>query len=289
MKILLTGATGFIGSHLIGPISQNHEVIALVRQPPKVAPGVEADFVQGNLSDPGIVAGLPSKIDVVIHLAQAENDFPENSNEMFQVNLASTQVLADYARRAQARQFVYASTGNVYKRSASAYTELSPVEAESFYEVTKLSSENLLKLYSSWFNVSILRLFTPYGPGQQQRMLTKIADLVRSKQPVVLHNGGQPFVSPVYIDDLISILLQAVGKEISTVINISGDEAVSVKAIAEQAAEFFGWPPIFEEQKNDLSWNLICDNGLMKVEFNVGALVSFPQGYNAYLSSRKVG
>lgn len=289
MRVLLTGATGFIGSHLIGPLSQRHEVIALVRELPKAAGEAQADFVQADFSRPDFVRSLPAKADAIVHLAQAANSFPENAGEMCQVNLGATQVLADYARRAGVQRFVYASTGNVYQRSASAYAEQSALKAESFYEFTKLASENLLELYVSWFNLCTLRLFTPYGPGQRDRMLTKIADLVRQKQPVVLNNGGKPFVSPIYIDDLVPVFLQATERNTPITANVGGDETISVKAIAEQAAEFFGQAPIFQINENEIDWNLICNNRLMKAEFELGALLPFQEGYNAYLESRETG
>lgn len=286
MNILLTGATGFIGSHLIGHILREHQVFCIVRHSrtmrlPTMAHPIELDL--STYFNPG---DLPTSIDIIIHLAQTKNTFPENTMSQFVTNLASTQQLADYGKNGGVSRFIFASTGNVYQDSPLPLSEEDPVQVSDYYTFTKLTCEKLLDLYRQYFDVCILRLFTPYGYRQENRMIPKIIDLVQSRQPVILYNGGQPSITPIYIEDLISILLRAIQLKGSLTVNVGGDRTVSVREVAEIAGEAMGILPHFVQERNEKNWNLIANVELMKNIFSVSSLVRPVEGITRMIQLR---
>ncbi|TKB73471.1 MAG: NAD(P)-dependent oxidoreductase, partial [Nitrospira sp.] len=123
MQILVTGGTGFIGGHLIRTLRAEHEVSCLTRQPRPDAALDGIRCIVADLNTEGWEESLPEQMDVVIHLAQANAPFPGSADELFRVNVLSTQRLADYARRAGVSRFVYASSGSVYAPSAELLSE----------------------------------------------------------------------------------------------------------------------------------------------------------------------
>jgi UDP-glucose 4-epimerase len=105
MRILVTGAAGFIGRRLVQNLTRQHEVFGLSRRPSSPAQSIQMDLSVGVDT-----AALPQRIDVVVHLAQSEyfREFPERADHIFAVNVESTFRLLEYARRAGASRFVLA-------------------------------------------------------------------------------------------------------------------------------------------------------------------------------------
>ena len=278
MKILVTGATGFIGSQLVPALLKEHEVHCILNPKSKKKPPPEASLTSLDLFSPFGAADLPKDMDVIIHLAQGNLTFPEGANELFDINLASTQKLADYARRNHVSRFVFASTGNVYQLSTAPLSENSPTADNDFYAFTKLGAERLLSLYSQFFDICILRLFTPYGPGQTNRMIPKIIELVDRSEPVTLYNDGEPAVTPILIDDLIGIFLQSTNLQGFHIVNLGGPKAVTVKDLAEIIGKSLNRKPKFVEITIEKRWNLIAKIDLMKELFSVPQLASPEEG-----------
>ncbi len=118
MRIIVTGATGFVGQHLLRVLTTQHELVCLMRAPKSIEQMDGLKVIEGDLRDPGSFDLLPRRADAIIHLAQANARFPEAANELFAVNTLSTQRLANYAREANVSHFVYASSGSIYGRMA---------------------------------------------------------------------------------------------------------------------------------------------------------------------------
>ncbi|NBT93765.1 MAG: NAD(P)-dependent oxidoreductase [Chloroflexi bacterium] len=115
MKVLVTGATGFVASHLIPAlIDGGHDVLACGHDESRLDRYPVGSRVVVDLRERTLASQLPTRIDAVIHLAQANVGFPDAFADLWEVNAGSTARLLDWARRAGARSFVFASTGSVY-------------------------------------------------------------------------------------------------------------------------------------------------------------------------------
>lgn len=166
MKVLVTGATGKVGSRLVGRLIDNgDEVKALVRDEKRAAEllGDRATLVQGDLLEPASLIRAVEGIDAVVHCAAFFRGATEE--QAHATNDLGTRHLAEACRKASVKRFVFTSTGLVYgpKNGAQAQEDEScaPVDA---YPVSKLAAENML-LSMEGMDIRILRLPFVYGDG----------------------------------------------------------------------------------------------------------------------------
>ena len=135
MRVLVTGATGFVAPHLIRRlVADGHEVLALGHDRSRIPAGDGITPVVVDLAAQLDEAAVPD-FDAVAHLAQANVPFPDGAGELYRVNVVSTQELLDLARRRGAARFVYASSGSVYGLGEGAVAEDDPRRADDFYGV----------------------------------------------------------------------------------------------------------------------------------------------------------
>ena len=277
MKILVTGASGFIGGFLVPRLSVQHEVVALGRATDELRIGGKVEIVAMDLSrgfDDGL---LPGTTDVIIHLAQANVTLPDSANEMFAINTASTQLLLDYARRARVKRFIFGSSGDVYGTRVGFAEESDWTHPEGFYAVTKRASELLLLSYRDYFQPCVLRLFHPFGPGQLNRLMPKLADRIRSGESVRLNRGEGPHFTPLYVADVITAIVRAVDSSFAGVVNLAGDTCASVRELAVAVGGVLGCEPKFEETDLEAGDMMGC-NKLMKRTFGEWEMVSLTEG-----------
>lgn len=252
MKVLLTGAGGFIGQALTAELAaKGHQVcaVALPAERDTLARRIPAaQWISWDLGSAPAPAELPARIDAVAHLAQSPHyrEFPEKATEVFRVNCDATLCLLDYARRAGAGRFLLASSGSIYRRSGEPLTESSPVEPGDFYSVSKLVAEQISACYRGSFGVSVARLFCVYGPGQRGRMIPGLIERVRSGRPVTLRGENGMSINPLYLSDAVETLAALLGLSGSHVLNVAGEEACSIRRMAQLIGEALGRPPVFE-------------------------------------------
>lgn len=212
--ILLTGAAGFIGSHLAERLlAAGHRVIGVdnfdpfypraVKERNIAAVRAHAAFALGeiDLRDAGALAALVDaagvRIDAIVHLAAKAGVRPSMSDPVAyqEVNVAGTQNLLELARRLHVPQFVFASSSSVYGISPSVPwreddTALKPI---SPYASNKVSAELMGHVYSHLYGIRFiaLRLFTVYGPRQRPDLaIHKFAQLMRAGKPVPVFGDG---------------------------------------------------------------------------------------------------
>lgn len=232
MKILITGATGFIGSKLGRVLAKDNQVYGLVRNENSVS----GDYfipVFADLTDPKFVSLLPENVDCVIHLAQSlkYRDFPEGVFDINRINVNSTLELLEWARVKRVKKFIFASTANVYGPTEKLLTEACPSDPNSFYGASKLAAENIIKPYAKFFKIDVLRFFTVYGPGQSGMLIPNIAQKVFVGDPINLAENEGICLSPIFIDDacsIIQLLINSSSKQKYRLINICGDEITNL-------------------------------------------------------------
>ncbi len=248
MKILLTGASGFIGARVADRLARAHQLYCLVRGAetalPRGAEAVVADL--GGALDAG---ALPARVDVVLHLAQSRDyrQFPERAASIFAVNTAATAALLRYAASAGAIRFVLASTGTIYEPYAGPLDEDLRVAPTSFYSATKLAAELLLHGWQGQLGTCALRLFFPYGPGQTGRLIPELVKRLRDGRPVTLDGDGDGLVlAPTYVDDIAAVFAAALDDNWRGAINVGAPQPVSLRHLVEQIGHTMGIAPRFE-------------------------------------------
>ena len=267
-RILIAGASGLVGLHLLPLFGPDDELHLLMRNPGEAPQGaIHRHSVDlGGAFDPG---ALPARIDSVIYLAQSENfrAFPERALDIFEVNLASLLRLLDYARRAGATSFVFASSGGVYGSAEDAITEDAAIPASGslgFYLSTKLCGEILAENYAPLMNVAVLRLFFAYGGGQKRSMLVpRLIDNVRGGNPIMLQGRDGIRINPVHAGDAAQAVKAALSLEGCARINVAGPDVLSMRQICDIIGSKVGREPVYEVDRNAAVRNLIGDIGKM--------------------------
>lgn len=287
MRVLVTGAAGFVGRNLVPFLARDHEVIALVRsQAAWDSPA--AKTIVADLTSPTFAARLPRDVDTIVHLAQAYKTFPEHADEIFAVNATSTQRLADHARAVGVRRFVLASSGSIYAPGADPVRETDQPRPMGFHPATKLIAEQVLAFYADPLEVVSLRLFAPFGPGQVDRLIPRLVESVRSGSAIYLSRGGEPRLNPVYIDDLVEVLAKAVGGAGSGVINVGGPTVVSIRDLAEAAGDALARAPVFEARDREPYGDLVADITTMQRTFKLPKMVEPRDGIRRMVAAAAV-
>lgn len=285
MRVIVTGATGFVGRHLVPALADQHELICIVRDAAAATSLGRVSLVEADLTRSTFKRRLPLQADSIIHLAQAHVPFPEQATEIFKVNAASTQGLAEYARRADVRQFILASTGSVYRPSRRPLRESAPTMPAVYHPATKLMSEMVLHYYRPYFSIAVLRLFAPYGPAQINRLIPRMIEAVQSGGAVALSRGGEPRINPIYVDDLVQIIRQSLDNTESYTVNVAGPRVVGMRRLAGMIGRRLGRKPTFVRKDGEIPGDLIADTHLMHELFRVDSLVPLEEGLGRVIAS----
>jgi UDP-glucose 4-epimerase len=276
MRILVTGASGFVGRRVLSRLAGNHEVFGLSRRPSPAAHSIQMDLSLGL-----DVAALPAHIDAVMHLAQSEHyrEFPDRADHIYAVNVESTFRLLEYARRAGATRFILASSGGVYGYAKDALSEVEPLRPPDFYQRSKLLAEILLAGYDQFFAGVAVRPFFIYGEGQRPTMF--VPRLVRNVllgHPITLSPPDGLLVNPVHVSDAAQALTAALTAELSGPVNVAGPEVLSLGEMVRTIGRHLDREPVIERVV-DAPGNVIADVALMsrilgpaKVRFSEGVL-----------------
>jgi len=215
MRIVVTGATGFIGSNLAQMLtSQGHEVIATGKATIAVESArlkrleqAGVHVVTGSLLDPGLTASIVMGCDTVIHLAAAQHEGNVPDSYFYDINVIGTRRLIDAAANAGARRFVYGSTIGVYGDAVSGeLDEDSPPHPENAYARTKLQAERVVAEFAPRIETCIARISETYGPDDF-RLLKLFRGIDRGRFFIL--GSGLNVRQVIYVDDLSRALLLA--------------------------------------------------------------------------------
>ncbi|MCX4820236.1 NAD(P)-dependent oxidoreductase [Streptomyces sp. NBC_01142] len=203
MKILVTGATGFIGKALLPClVAAGKTPIAVVRPKQLVVP--EVDSVHVDLANDVLERKLPRDITQVIHLAANVSNC--HSAECFTDNVYTTYAVAKWAQTLGVR-IVYASTTGVYghPRTPRDAVESEEIRPQNLYALSKHLGE--VALATSSVSAVMLRFSYVYGEGDRNSAVARIVRHVLEGRPVVVRDESRDLL---YIDDAVSAILSAV-------------------------------------------------------------------------------
>jgi UDP-glucose 4-epimerase len=267
--VLITGANGLLGRFLCKALKARGLEVIAVNRPSDTGEIDGVTYCPLDLGGHWDTDRLPKKLTAIIHLAQSPKfrDFPDSAMDVFKVNVESTARLLDYAKRVGVKQFVYASSGGVYGKGARAFDENSPIVAPGqlgYYLGSKLCGEVLAHSYASLFQVTVLRFFFMYGPGQNRSMLIpRLMDRVAAGDPITLQGPQGIRINPVHVKDAAEAVVAALKTEQSATFNISGPDVISIREICEAMGRYLNREPKFQYEPGEPR-DLIGDNSLMR-------------------------
>ncbi len=232
MKILVTGAAGFIGSHLCERLLQDSwEVVGIDNFDPFYDEKIKRDNVSQCISDSNfelIEADIrdenrindimqSNSFDTVVHLAARAGVRPSIEDPLgYQdVNIKGTMVMLDTACKAKVQRFIFASSSSVYGNNKKVpFAETDNVDFPiSPYAATKKAGELVCYTYHSLYemNITCLRFFTVYGPRQRPDLaIHKFARLIETGQPIPVFGDGSMQRDFTYIDDIVQGVIASI-------------------------------------------------------------------------------
>ncbi|BAZ52405.1 NAD-dependent epimerase/dehydratase [Nostoc sp. NIES-4103] len=263
-KIIVTGAAGFIGSHLAEALlQQGEEVIGIDEFNDYYDPMLKYKNIAHLRSLPNftLIEGdiqfldwqtLLKDVDIVYHQA-AQAGVRASWGRGFRFyterNISATQVLLEAAKDAQhLKRLVFASTSSVYgdAETLPTHEEICP-QPVSPYGITKLAAERLCGLYHKNFGVPCvaLRYFTVYGPKQRPDMaFHKFFKSILQDEAIPIYGDGQQTRDFTFVSDAIAANLAAAAapQAVGEIINIGGGSRVVLSEVLDTMAEIIGKP-----------------------------------------------
>jgi UDP-glucose 4-epimerase len=266
MKVLVTGATGFVGRKLVGALGAAHSVHGLTHRDSQAGlPG--AEWHSADLSRPASEWRLPDRWDVLVHLAQSAGyrEFPQRAFDMVAVNIDALVQLLELSRLRGARRVIMTSSANVYARSHDPIRETGALAPESFYARTKMAAELLCEPYASHCDVVVARMFTIYGPGQRPDMLIgSLIDKVRTGRAIQVQGRRGLLLSPVFVGDAVEALVRLVERPFTEpafgVFNVAGPDGVDLPELAAHIGRAVGRDPSIEHSPDAEAGGWIGDS-----------------------------
>lgn len=225
--ILVTGGTGFVGSHLIKKMRQEGlSVRAVVRSPAKAIElrdlGVEV--VPGDVSDKASLERAVQGIERVVHLVGIIQEAPGATFQS--VHVDGTRNLAEAARKAGVRHFLFQSALGTR------------ANAKSQYHRTKWEAEELVR--GSGIPSTVLRPSLIYGPGDQ--FTIRLSDMIRLSPILPIIGSGSSKVQPLFINDAVACIVKAVTSDayLNELYELGGPEQLSYEEVTRAIAAALG-------------------------------------------------
>lgn len=247
MRALVTGGSGFIGSHVVDKLRERG---LRVRVFDMVFPTFRSDieFYHGSVLDLDALRMAMSEVDVVYHLAAVADvkDVLDDPHYAEAINVRGTVNVLEAARRCKVSRIIYGSTSWVYSDIREPYVdEDTPLAPPShLYTATKIAGEYYCRSYSNLYGLqhTILRYGIPYGPRARDAAVVPI--FVRKAlrgEPLTIAGDGAQYRKFVYVEDLAEgnvLALKPVAK--GRIYNLDGRERVSIREIAETLQRLLG-------------------------------------------------
>ncbi len=197
-SVVVTGASGFIGTALIPRlVAAGHLPRLIVRQPPAAPPAPPVEVITGDLTSPASLRAAMAGADAVVHLGAATSAGRLDLALAYRVNVGGATALIEACRAAGCRRVVVLSTQHVHLPRCGTYGR------------TKRIADALFA--GSGLDVTILRPSLVYGPGSRG-VFVKLAGLVRRLPVIPVVGPGTWHLRPLYLDDLVAVIVETLAR-----------------------------------------------------------------------------
>jgi len=247
MNILCTGASGFIGSHLCKKLSENHKVVALIRD---VVPSKWLDealkncvHVRGDIRNFSLLKRVINQyeVDHVYHLAAqsiVKRAYKDSINT-FETNVLGTVKLLEACRQLDVKKILVQSTDKVYGNQvdATSESELKPTEP---YGASKIAMDVATQSFAETYgmNVIISRSCNCYGLDYANRIVPNtIRACLRGESPIIYRNDDSQR-QYVYVEDLVSALIYVM-EYLHGIVNIATPDVLTQKEVVLKILQLF--------------------------------------------------
>ncbi len=300
MKILVTGAAGFIGSHLVERLLKDgHEVTGVdcfdvyysrSQKEKNLIPVLlnpRFKLVEDNLNTMALVSVLKG-VEAVYHLAGqpgVRGSWGSSFHRYIANNIQTTQRLLEECKALKIKRFIYASSSSVYGDAGEVLSETMRCQPRSPYGVTKLAAENLCQLYHQEYKVPTvsMRFFSVYGPGQRPDMaFHRFCQNIFHEAALTIYGDGRQVRDYTYVGDVAEILAAALTCDaaLGQVVNLGGGSPATLLETVSLLEEISGKncaKTFLERQKGDV-FSTRADTTKLESLFGVKPKTSLKEG-----------
>lgn len=263
MKILITGSSGFVGTHLVEKLSKEHEIVMY-------------DLVNGqDVLDSKLLTRKLTGVDLVIHLAAfiSATESWEKPMDYMRNNALGTLSVADCAIKSGVKKMIFFSSAAVKAKP------LTP------YAVSKISAEEILKLYSDKINTVIVRPENIYGPGQKEAYGYVIHNFIKAVdggKEINIYGNGNQTRDFIYIDDVVETVekLMDINIKSGTVISLGTGKETKIIDLAKEVMKILNKKAKinFSKARNEPQESVADTATLLKFGINAKHFISLDEG-----------
>jgi len=257
LRIMVTGAAGFIGHHIVEVLSeQGYSVVGVdtfIRSSPRayrILEELDVKVHRVDVRNTWELAGLMKNVDAVVHaaaLVSVEESF-ERPELYMDVNATGVASVSRAAMVRGVERIVYLSSAAVYGDPVKLpIREDHPLNPISIYGVSKTAGEMVLKSMAAkgGYNYVILRLFNVYGPGQERSpyagVLTVFAKRALRGEPLIIYGDGEQTRDFIYVGDVADAVVKALETDnVNETYNIGSGVETRIKDLAELVIKAVG-------------------------------------------------
>ena len=292
-KILITGATGFIGTNLIPELIKNHKIVGISKNKIKSS----KNFTSSNVDITNENLKIKNKYTNIIHMAAYSDVTYCNLNPIkcYELNVKATQKMLEIARKNDSN-FIFLSSSHVYGNSKKQpILENSLCNPSTHYASSKRMSEILCETYAKTYglDIQIARLFSVYGPkSPKSNLIFNIINQMINNSKIILGNT-YPKRDFIFISDVITGLIKILNskKKGFQIYNLGSGKSISIEDLVKNCFTISNKKLKIvsskEKRRENEIMNIQADISKMKKEFNWKTEISLKKGleitYNHYI------
>ena len=245
--IVITGSESFVGQELIKQCIKEKIAFLGIDLIDKKNP--EYPYQKADIRKEEIFQILPENTDVIIHLAalSRDSDCKGNAYDCFDINVMGTLNLIKIAKRKNVKQFIFASSEWVYnefleneEKDENGVIDIARINSE--YALSKIVSENNLKqeFQNEFGDITILRFGIIYGPRKNNwSAVESIFNQIKNNDEITVGSlkNGRRFI---HVSDIADGIIKSIGLKGFNILNLSGDEMVTIEKLINKSQEICG-------------------------------------------------
>jgi UDP-glucose 4-epimerase len=299
-KVLVTGAAGFIGSHLVNRLlREGAYIVAFDNLSYGKKENISKLVNEMIIGDVANIEDLDKvkDVDYVFHFGSPSSVilFNRDPTGCFHSTVCGFLNVLEWAKKKNIEKLIYASSASVYGNTPLPQSEDMRPKPVNLYGVAKLACETLARNYFNEVPSVGLRIFAGYGPGEEHKgdfasVITLFLRSILSNQPPIVYGDGMQKRDFVYIDDIVdSIIASAKQKVKNTIINVGSGKSYSFNEVLGILSKLLNRnvKPIYINKPTNYLNNTLADITKLRKLLKVNP-ISLEEGIKKYLSQQEL-